>query len=233
MTNSTMSQTPPSDLVSSGAEPSQSSLQGQYAGFVTRTFAMAIDFGLVFVAVIFMGVATSVILNFFGIADWLTNFFQRTSSQTGLAGSIVRLITALGSFSIVFFLYYTVVLSASAGMTIGHAIMGVRVVRMDGRPMTWLRAVRRYITMWVAAIPLFAGFFWVIVDDKRQGWHDKLAKTCVIYDWPAREDEGMLQGLRSRLTYMKEARRRAHTRADEQSAALPESETLSSPEAVT
>jgi uncharacterized RDD family membrane protein YckC len=233
MTNSTTSQTSPNSASANGAAPSHASLQGQYAGFVTRLFAISIDFGLVFVTVIFLGVATSLILSFFGIADWLAAFYQRTSSDTGLAGSILRLMTAIGSFSFVFFMYYTVVLSASAGMTVGHAIMGVRVVRMDGRPITWLRAIRRYLMMWVAAIPLFAGFFWIILDDRRQGWHDKLANTCVIYDWPAREDEGMLKGLRSRLAYMKEARHRGSPRSDAEPLPVPGTEPATSPETAT
>jgi NhaC family Na+:H+ antiporter len=31
------------------------------------------------------------------------------------------------------------------------------------------------------ALPLFLGFFWVLWDSKRQGWHDKIAGTQVLY----------------------------------------------------
>jgi uncharacterized RDD family membrane protein YckC len=39
----------------------------------------------------------------------------------------------------------------------------------------------------LAAIPLFAGFFLVLVDDRRRGLHDMLARTIVVYtpDEPA------------------------------------------------
>jgi uncharacterized RDD family membrane protein YckC len=27
----------------------------------------------------------------------------------------------------------------------------------------------------------FLGYLWILVDDRRQGWHDKLARTLVVY----------------------------------------------------
>jgi len=40
----------------------------------------------------------------------------------------------------------------------------------------------------------------------------------VIYDWPAREDENMLYGLRTRLQYMSEARQRYGIGSDQETA---------------
>lgn len=60
--------------------------------------------------------------------------------------------------------------------------MGVRIARTNGKPLTIGRALLRYLGYWLSAIPLGLGFFWVLVDDQRQGWHDKLADTYVIYD---------------------------------------------------
>jgi uncharacterized RDD family membrane protein YckC len=31
-------------------------------------------------------------------------------------------------------------------------------------------------------LPLFAGFAWIAVDRRKQGFHDKIARTVVIYD---------------------------------------------------
>jgi uncharacterized RDD family membrane protein YckC len=31
----------------------------------------------------------------------------------------------------------------------------------------------------------FLGFFWILADNQRQGWHDNLARTYVIYAWKA------------------------------------------------
>ncbi len=40
--------------------------------------------------------------------------------------------------------------------------------------------IRRYLGYYVSIIPLFIGFIWVGIDNKKQGWHDKLAGTFVI-----------------------------------------------------
>jgi uncharacterized RDD family membrane protein YckC len=39
----------------------------------------------------------------------------------------------------------------------------------------------RYIGYIPALIVFFLGFFWVIWDKKKQGWHDKLAGTVVVF----------------------------------------------------
>ena len=98
---------------------------------------------------------------------------------------IVRWLAAIGFVALVSFLYNVIFWTVTGGKSFGKALVGVRIVRLDGRPITLLRAIRRYITFWLAALPLFLGLVWVLGDDRRQGWHDKLSHTCVIYDWPA------------------------------------------------
>ncbi len=59
-------------------------------------------------------------------------------------------------------------------------------LRSNGEKLSFWRAVRRAVGYALAALPLFLGFFWILMDDRRQGWHDKLADTVVVYDWNAR-----------------------------------------------
>ena len=66
------------------------------------------------------------------------------------------------------------------GQTVGKRVMGIKVVKEDGSPVDYQTAVIRYLTYMVSTIPLFLGYFWVIWDEKKQGWHDKLAKTLVV-----------------------------------------------------
>jgi uncharacterized RDD family membrane protein YckC len=40
--------------------------------------------------------------------------------------------------------------------------------------------VGRYLAYYISAIPLLLGLIWVGIDQKKQGWHDKLAGTVVI-----------------------------------------------------
>ena len=72
------------------------------------------------------------------------------------------------------------------GQTFGKRIMGLRVVRMNGEEMTFGRGLLRVLGYLLSALPLFLGFIWVIFSNKRRGWHDMLAGTCVIYSWDAR-----------------------------------------------
>jgi uncharacterized RDD family membrane protein YckC len=71
---------------------------------------------------------------------------------------------------------------ARTGQTPGHRAMGLRVVSVDGSPLTFGQAIVRYIGYWVSAIPVGLGFLWVFEPEK-QGWHDKMAGTCVVR-WP-------------------------------------------------
>ena len=38
----------------------------------------------------------------------------------------------------------------------------------------------RYLAYLVSMLPLCFGFLWIAWDKKKQGWHDKIAKTYVI-----------------------------------------------------
>jgi len=42
--------------------------------------------------------------------------------------------------------------------------------------------IGRYLAYFVALIPMGLGFFWIAVDRRKQGWHDKLAGTVVVRD---------------------------------------------------
>ncbi len=66
------------------------------------------------------------------------------------------------------------------GQTVGKRAMGIKVVKENGKALDYKEAVLRYLGYIVSAIPLCLGFFWVLADDKKQGWHDKIAKTLVV-----------------------------------------------------
>jgi uncharacterized RDD family membrane protein YckC len=77
--------------------------------------------------------------------------------------------------------------------------MGVRVVRLDGHSMGIRRSIVRYIGYFISLFSLTLGFLWVLWDDRRQGWQDKLARTCVVYAWEAVPDERFLVSFNQRL----------------------------------
>ena len=63
---------------------------------------------------------------------------------------------------------------------IGGIICGLKVVRLDDRPIDWgvaaVRALGGFLSLAVAGL----GFVWVSFDDERQSWHDKIAGTTIV-----------------------------------------------------
>ncbi len=48
-----------------------------------------------------------------------------------------------------------------------------------GKPSTG-QMIGRYFAYYVSTIPLCLGFLWIAFDERKQGWHDKLAGTLVV-----------------------------------------------------
>ena len=69
------------------------------------------------------------------------------------------------------------------GATPGKMAVGAKIVdaKSGARPST-ARLVLRYVAYLVSALPLFLGFIWIGISRRKQGFHDKIARTMVIYD---------------------------------------------------
>ena len=87
---------------------------------------------------------------------------------------------------------YALLFWSTTGQTPGKAVMGVRIVRLDGKPLNLVTAVRRILGYGLSMVTFGVGFLVVLSDDRRQGWHDKIAGTCVIYSWKARQGTSLL-----------------------------------------
>jgi uncharacterized RDD family membrane protein YckC len=67
------------------------------------------------------------------------------------------------------------------GATPGKIALALRIVdARTGAPPSTLRLVVRFLAYFVSALPLYLGFLWIAVDRRKQGWHDKIARTVVI-----------------------------------------------------
>ncbi len=76
-------------------------------------------------------------------------------------------------------LYYWFFLTRNNGQTPGKKLMKIRVIKVNGTPISDADAVIRYIGYLVNNF-FFIGWAWALFDDKRQGWHDKIAETYVV-----------------------------------------------------
>ncbi|MCE7946962.1 MAG: hypothetical protein DYG88_05985 [Chloroflexi bacterium CFX4] len=67
-------------------------------------------------------------------------------------------------------LYYAYLLTAQAGQTPGKAALNIRIIKLNGKP----------LTVWDSIVRSQIGFLWILRDEQRQGWYDKRAGTLVI-----------------------------------------------------
>lgn len=80
------------------------------------------------------------------------------------------------------------------GATPGKFLLGCQVVDAQTlRHVTFRQAVLRYIGYFFSIVPLGAGFLWVFIDKRRQGFHDKLARTVVIVEDETRKSLKQLE----------------------------------------
>ena len=75
---------------------------------------------------------------------------------------------------------YAAALWKLKGTTIGGVVCGLRVVRLDGRPMDWATAIVRALSCLLSAAVAGLGFIWIVIDAEKQAWHDKIAGTVVV-----------------------------------------------------
>lgn len=156
------------------AIPSAASTTPHPAGFFSRFEAFVVDLVILVIVQLVASSFIQTILRFFRLTGLVTRI------QAWLENSTIDL--AVGSalmalFVIAYFTFFWTLV----GFTPGKAILGLKVVKRDGNKPSFFRSLLRFFAYWVSAIPIFLGFFWVLWDSKRQGWHDKIAGTQVIY----------------------------------------------------
>lgn len=66
--------------------------------------------------------------------------------------------------------------------TPGKMILSVRIIdATTGGPISAGQSIGRYLGYYLSLLPLGLGFLWVAFDERKQGWHDKLAGTLVVH----------------------------------------------------
>ncbi len=115
---------------------------------------------------------------------FLTDFFI-------LSGAWLLAITLLGgtlistqpfaTTNIVIAWAYFVLPTGLKGQTPGKWVAGIIVVDEDGRvPGVAMAIPREMVGRVISVAAIGLGLVWIVVDGKRQGWHDKIAGTYVV-----------------------------------------------------
>ena len=144
--------------------------QGHYAGAATRLAAFAIDQSAA-TAIFAMGsavLAWVLTLVTAGEVDW------RPASWLTAAAYVIWL-----------FIYYAYPWAMS-GKTLGMALLGIRVVRVDGSPANARNATLRTLALPLSFLTLGIGFLPIVFGRERRALHDVIAGTAVVYSWDAR-----------------------------------------------
>jgi uncharacterized RDD family membrane protein YckC len=136
-----------------------------YAGLVTRTVALAIDAAALTVGFAVASGVVGLILSLFTAVE-----VSSPGAVLGVAGGWTLVVVSY------FILFWTL-----TGATPGMRLMRMQVVDGRGVPPGLGRSALRMVGAVLAAIPLFAGYLLVLVDDRRRGLHDMIAGTVVVY----------------------------------------------------
>ncbi len=137
-----------------------------YTGLVTRAIAFAIDALIIDLAAITVVAIVALALSLFEVPSVV-------AAALAAIGAVVFLVWTAA---------YFVTFWSTTGQTPGARVMRFRVLAPDGQHghIGPKRALVRLIGMVLAAIPLLAGYFMVLFDDRRRGLHDRLARTVVV-----------------------------------------------------
>jgi len=151
----------------------EETLKGNYAGFVSRLIAYGIDVAIITITLLILTWLVNTVLILFGLDDL-------SAMET-----LVKLLVS-GVFVLLFSAGYFIFFWTLASQTPGKTLMGLQIITTDGQRLTFGRAVRRLLGYIVSILTLWLGFAWILVDNRRQGLHDKIAGTLVVYSWDAR-----------------------------------------------
>ena len=147
-----------------------------FAGLATRAVAFALDAAII--NAVAWAVAAVVTLCFS-----LISIPQDVKTVLIAIGTVVAVLWAIGYF--VFFW-------SATGQTPGDRVLAIRVEdEHTGLPVSGRRAVLRLLGLLLAVIPLCAGILLILIDDRRRGLQDRIARTVVVYVIPTpRQNRG-------------------------------------------
>jgi len=107
-------------------------------------------------------------------------FAVTAASRKSVVGSNADLLIVAG-LTVILFVVNFIVLAGAGGQTAGMRILGIYIVRVDGRPFTMKQAALRHLIGYpLSTAAFFLGFLWMLWDPQQQGWHDKIARTVVV-----------------------------------------------------
>ena len=119
---------------------------------------------------------------------WLADGIVATVLFVPIIGLLVAddfdspsLIVATGMSVALYIAYCVLFDGGERGATPGKRIFRIRVAdEENGGPIGYRRAVTRRLFYFLGGLCLYVGWLWVLLDHRRQAWHDKAARSVVL-----------------------------------------------------
>jgi len=150
-------------------EESPVSARAGKGGFWIRAMAYLID---------------TIILDFLSLMLMLVGMLAMALGPSGLQamdeGRIMGLLVPYYLFSTMVTIVYFTYFHGSVGQTPGKMLCGLKVVRTNGEPLGYGRALLRWAGYLPSGFFFGLGFLWIAWDRHKQAWHDKITGTHVI-----------------------------------------------------
>lgn len=146
------------------------SAQGHYAGSVSRFLAFVLD--------------AAVSAGLFALGLAATSLVVQVATGHSVSWSRTNIVVAI-IFAAWEFFYFGYSWAAS-GRSFGMAVLGIRVVRADGRALEPRQGVVRALVFPLSFLLCGLGFLGILVQREHRALHDLIAGTAVIYAWDAR-----------------------------------------------
>jgi uncharacterized RDD family membrane protein YckC len=138
----------------------------RYAGFWIRVAANVLD-------VLILAAVNQILL--FATGGWRVfsdSRIGRVSFSLGLfeiaVAGVLPPIVIIGSW-------------IALGASPGKLLLRLRIVDepTGGKPTAW-QCIGRYVMALVGILCAGLGYFWIVIDPRGQGWHDKIVRTLVV-----------------------------------------------------
>ncbi len=165
---------PPAFVQNRAGDENRSAAKFSYVGFWPRAGAYIIDvFALLLVLAIVSAIAAVIggmIYGFDNIGEHIISLMSDPRFANGVTVSEF----------VIFGLFYGGFLSSKWQATPGKRLMGMRVIRTNGKPIGFWFGVGRFFAYYISMIPLGIGFLMIAWSDEKKALHDRICGTRVV-----------------------------------------------------
>ena len=148
----------------------------EYAGFWLRFVALIID--IIALTIVTLPIRLAV-FGMFGIRHAMGPAFGRRPEM--LFATILPALFLLLSINFVInLLYFSLMESSAWQATLGKKALGLAVTDLEGRRISFGRAVGRWLAKIISSLTLLIGYIMAGFTEKKQALHDMIAGTLVI-----------------------------------------------------